>query len=110
MGLGVIPTLDSTGLTRNNFTNCLCPYCNYRPMTNQFVSANKMVPLTETNTYYEWELENDEGEWQAGGSANSLDDVKREGMRYLQTYAQDGPHKLIIRQHCTETIDEITNG
>jgi hypothetical protein len=41
----------------------------------------------------------DEGE----GNTNSLEDV-REGMRYLQTYAQEGFHKLIIRQHCTKTI------
>ena len=63
-----------------------------------------------TDTHYEWELEDDEGEWQAGGSANSLEDVQREGMRYLQTYAQEGFHKLIIRKHCTKTIQVITNG
>jgi len=62
------------------------------------------------DTHYEWELEDNEGEWQAGGSANSLEDVQREGMRYLQTYAQEGFHKLIIRQHCTKTIQVITNG
>lgn len=59
---------------------------------------------------YEWDLEDAEGEWQAGGLANSLDDVEREGRRYLQTFSQDGPHKLIIRKHCTEIINEITNG
>ena len=62
------------------------------------------------DTHYEWELVDAEGEWQAGGSSNSQDDVEREGMRYLQTYAQDGPHKLIIRQHITQTINEINNG
>jgi hypothetical protein len=62
------------------------------------------------DTYYEWELEDDEGEWQAGGSANNFEDVQREGMRYLQTYAQEGFHKLIIRQHCTKVIQVIDNG
>ena len=60
--------------------------------------------------HYAWELHDVEGEWQAGGSANSLDDVKREGAWYLQIYSQDGPHKLIIQQHCVTTIKEITNG
>ena len=60
--------------------------------------------------HYVWELEDAEGEWQAGGSANSLEDVQREGNRYLQTYSQDGPHKLIIQRHCVSTIEEVTNG
>tara|TARA_R110002126_G_scaffold10363_2_gene47160 strand:+ start:1644 stop:2033 length:390 start_codon:yes stop_codon:yes gene_type:complete len=60
--------------------------------------------------HYAWELEDAEGEWQAGGSANSLEDVQREGNRYLQTYSQDGPHKLIIQRHCVSTIEEATNG
>jgi len=68
-----------------------------------------MTDILDDN-HYEWELEDDEGEWQAGGSANSLEDVQREGMRYLQTYAQEGFHKLIIRQHYTRTIQLITNG
>jgi hypothetical protein len=59
--------------------------------------------------HYAWELEDAEGEWQAGGSANSLEDVQREGNRYLQTYSQDGPHKLIIQRHCVTTIEESTN-
>ena len=59
--------------------------------------------------HYAWELEDADGEWQAGGSANSLDDVQREGDRYLQTYAQDGAHKLIIQRHCVSTIEEVTN-
>jgi hypothetical protein len=59
--------------------------------------------------HYAWELEDAEGEWQAGGSANSLEDVQREGNRYLQTYAQDGPHRLIIQRHCVNTIEEVTN-
>jgi hypothetical protein len=64
---------------------------------------------TLANSHYEWELEDDEGEWQAGGSANSFEDVQREGMRYLQTYAQEGFHRLIIRHHCTRVIQEINN-
>ena len=63
----------------------------------------------EADIHYVWELEDAEGEWQAGGSANSLEDVQREGNRYLQTYAQDGPHKLIIQRHCVSTIEETTN-
>ena len=59
--------------------------------------------------HYAWELEDAEGEWQAGGSANSLEDVQREGNRYLQTYEQDGPHKLIIQRHCVNTIEKVTN-
>ena len=59
--------------------------------------------------HYAWELQDADGEWQAGGSANSLDDVQREGDRYLQTYAQDGAHKLIIQRHCVITIKEVTN-
>jgi len=68
------------------------------------------TPLPLADTHYEWELEDAQGEWQAGGSSNRQSDVESEGMRYLQTYAQDGPHKLIIRQHTTQTINEITNG
>ena len=59
--------------------------------------------------HYAWELEDAEGEWQAGGSSNRLDDVRREGSHYLQTYSQDGPHKLIIQRHCLSTIEEVTN-
>jgi hypothetical protein len=58
--------------------------------------------------HYAWELQDADGEWQAGGSANSLDDVQREGSRYLQTYMRDGPHKLIIQRHCVNTINEVT--
>jgi hypothetical protein len=56
--------------------------------------------------HYAWELHDAAGDWQAGGSANSLEDVQREGNRYLQTYSQDGPHKLIIQRHCLSTIEE----
>jgi hypothetical protein len=60
--------------------------------------------------HYAWELEDAEGEWQAGGSANSLEDVQREGNRCLHICSQDGPHKLIIQRHCVSTIEEVTNG
>lgn len=60
--------------------------------------------------HYEWELEDADGDWQAGGSSNFLEDVQREGMRYLTQYSHDGPHKLIIREHRTRTIQEITVG
>jgi hypothetical protein len=59
--------------------------------------------------HYAWELHDAEGDWQAGGSADSLEDVQREGNRYLHTYSQDGPHKLIIQRHCVNTIEEVTN-
>lgn len=60
--------------------------------------------------HYAWELHDDEGEWQAGGSAITLESAEREGNRYLQTYAQDGPHKLIIERHCVNIIEEMANG
>ena len=59
--------------------------------------------------HYAWELHDAAGDWQAGGSADSLEDVQREGNWYLQTYAQDGPHKLIIQRHCVNTIEEVTH-
>ncbi len=63
----------------------------------------------EDDIHYAWELHDAEGDWQAGGSANSLENVQREGNHYLQTYSQDGPHKLIIQRHCVTTIEEVTN-
>jgi hypothetical protein len=68
--------------------------------------AIEPVPQLE-GVHYAWELHDAEGEWQAGGSANSLKDVQREGNRYLQTYSQDGPHKLIIERHCVTTIKPV---
>jgi hypothetical protein len=68
--------------------------------------AIEPVPQQD-DVHYAWELHDAEGEWQAGGSANSLDDVQREGNRYLQTYSQDGPHKLIIERHCVTTIEPV---
>ena len=58
--------------------------------------------------HYNWELHDAEGEWQAGGSAITLESVRREGGHYLQTYLQDGPHTLIIYQ--ASTIEVVTNG
>jgi hypothetical protein len=68
--------------------------------------AIEPVPKRE-DVHYAWELHDAEGEWQAGGFANSLEDVQRKGNRYLQTYAQDGPHKLIIERHCVTTIEPV---
>jgi hypothetical protein len=68
--------------------------------------AIQPVPKQE-DVHYAWELHDAEGEWQAGGSANSLDDVQREGNRYLQTYSQHGPHKLIIQQHRVTTVEPV---
>ena len=81
-----------------------------RQMVSDALAGEPAALLPLADTHYEWELEDAKGEWQAGGSSNSQSDVEREGMRYLQTYTQDGPHKLIIRQHTTQTINEITNG
>ena len=72
------------------------------------VADEPAAPLPLADTHYEWELVDAEGEWQAGGSSNSQTDVEYEGMR--QGYARDGVHKLIIRQHTTQTINEITYG
>jgi hypothetical protein len=69
-------------------------------------SAIDPVPQQE-DVHYAWELHDAEGEWQAGGAANSLEDVQREGNRCLQTYSQDGPHKLIIERHCVTTIEPV---
>jgi hypothetical protein len=76
------------------------------------VSLPEKLPTSEPrkgDIHYTWELEDVEGEWQAGGSADSLENVQREGNRYLHTYSQDGPHKLIIQRHCVTTIEEVTN-
>jgi len=59
--------------------------------------------------HYEWELEDASGEWAAGGSANELEAVQNEGLRYFAAYSKDGPHKLIIRKHQVQTIMEMTN-
>ena len=61
----------------------------------------------ETGLHYSWELHDAEGDWQAGGSAITLESVRREGNHYLQTYSQDGPHTLIIYQ--ASTIEVVTN-
>ena len=68
--------------------------------------AIEPVPKRE-DVHYAWELHDAEGEWQAGGSADSLEDVQREGNRYLQAYSQHGPHKLIIQQHRVTTIEPV---
>lgn len=62
--------------------------------------------MTVTDLHYEWELENANGEWQAGGSCNSFCEAVSEGNRYLMQYAQDGPHKLVVKQHETLIVHE----
>jgi len=57
--------------------------------------------------HYEWELQDASGEWVAGGSANDLEAVRSEGVRYLLQYKEDGLHKLTIRHHQTTTILEM---
>ena len=57
--------------------------------------------------YYEWEVQDDENEWKAGGSCNELADAQREGRRHLMVYRHYGIHKLIIREHRTRTITEL---
>jgi len=44
----------------------------------------------------------------AGGSANDQGAVHQEGMRYLTTYSQIGPHFLTIRRHQVLTIMQAT--
>jgi hypothetical protein len=70
---------------------------------------NAITQSALDEVHYEWELEDDEGKWQADGSANSLEDAQRDGMRYLQIYTQEGFHRLIIRRHCAKVIQEINN-
>ena len=78
-------------------------------LTPQPVAVSERLPGPEDCLDEAWEVHDAAGDWQAGGSANSLEDVQREGNRYLQTYSQDGPHKLIIQRHCVSTIEEVTN-
>jgi len=59
--------------------------------------------------HYEWELQDSTEEWVAGGSADDLESVRKEGVHYLLTYSQDGPHKLFIRHHITTTLVEMTH-
>jgi hypothetical protein len=59
-----------------------------------------------TETHYEWELQDASGEWVAGGSANDLANVKREGQHCLAVYSQDGPYSLLIHKHQTELIED----
>lgn len=59
--------------------------------------------------HYEWELQDSTEEWVAGGSANDLESVRKEGVRCLLTYLEDGPHKLFIRHHKITTLVEMTH-
>ena len=57
--------------------------------------------------FYSWELMDADGEWQAGGQANALEDVRREGYRYLMQYNAESPHKLVITEHITRVVAEV---
>ena len=63
-----------------------------------------------TETHYEWELQDASGEWVAGGSANDLADAEKEGQRAYARALEYGPHKLLIRKHQTELIEEVSLG
>jgi len=67
-------------------------------------------PTNHMDEHYEWELQDSEGEWAAGGSANDLEAVRQEGLRYLTTYSESETHKLIIRHHQTTTLVEMEMG
>ena len=88
----------------NNFSNALEEY------RAALARWGRPTPQPEEgDIHYAWELHDAEGDWQAGGSADSLENVQREGNHYLKIYSQDGPHKLIIQRHCVSTIEEVTN-
>ena len=77
-------------------------------MRRELARFGRPTPQPEgSDIHYSWELHDAEGEWQAGGSAITLESVRREGNHYLQTYSQDGPHTLIIYQ--ASTIEVVTN-
>ena len=62
-----------------------------------------------TNIHYEWELQDAENEWRAGGACNELADAQREGKRYLMHFSEDGAHRLIIKEHRTQIVFELEN-
>jgi hypothetical protein len=58
------------------------------------------IPVSE-DTRYEFSVFDREDEEQAGGSAQTLEEVCREGKRYLSMYSQGqefGPYRLELRQ------------
>jgi hypothetical protein len=57
--------------------------------------------------FYSWELLDSDGEWQAGGQANDLEDVRREGYRYLMQYNTEARHKLVITERITRVVAEV---
>jgi hypothetical protein len=61
-----------------------------------------MTPTSET--HYEWELTDANGEWQAGGSANEHFDAYNEAMCYLTQYLVNGKHTVTVREHKTTTV------
>lgn len=76
-------------------------------MTHPITPPPDLSQQLVMDEHYEWELQDSEGEWQAGGSANDLEEVRQEGLRYLMNYSQDAPHKLFIRHHQTTTLMEM---
>ena len=62
-------------------------------------SPQVVASTNHMDEHYEWELEDSAGEWAAGGSANDLESVRKEGLHYLMIYSESEPHKLIIRHH-----------
>ena len=79
------------------------------PQVKETTAMDEHYEWELEDEHYEWELEDASGEWAAGGSANELEAVQNEGLRYFAAYLKDGPHKLIIRKHQVHTIMEMTN-
>jgi hypothetical protein len=110
------PTLKEQALKEQALQELACVYnrdeindSTYDIIRRALEAHPEPVAPVWADIHYAWELLDAEGDWQAGGSANSLDDVRREGNHCLQTYSQDGPHKLIIQRHCVNTIEDVTN-
>jgi hypothetical protein len=62
-----------------------------------------------TDIHYEWELQDAENQWRAGGACNELADAQREGKHYLMHFSEDGAHRLIIKEHRTQIVFELEN-
>ena len=73
-------------------------------------SPQVVASTNHMDEHYEWELQDSKGEWAAGGSANELEAVRQEGLRYLMMYSGSEMHKLIIRHHQATTLVEMEAG
>lgn len=88
----------------------------YRPaaraadLLKQLTQSRLETQEQDCEQHHEWELQDANDEWVAGGSSNDLEAVQAEGRRYLWQYAEDGMHKLIIRRHKTTTLMETESG